>query len=123
MIATVSEVWPNTGRRDEYFALSLRLRPALEAIDGFISAQRFESETVPGKYLSFSVWRDQVALAKRRNPEEQRLIMAKGRNGVLRDYRIKVTQVLHEYGMTNRSNALLGEAPTVASDSLSVSPT
>jgi heme-degrading monooxygenase HmoA len=112
MLAVVSELWTNEGRKDEYFALSLELRPALEAIDGFISAERFESATEPGKYLSFSLWRDLSALAAWRNLEEHRLIMAKGRNGILRDYRIRVTQVLYEYGMTNRSNAPLANEPT-----------
>ena len=114
MIAVISEVWPNAGRRDEYFALSLELRPALEAIDGFIFAERFESATEPGKYLTLSLWRDAAALAEWRNLEEHRLIMAKGRSGVLRDYRIRVTQVLYEYGMANRTNAPLGDTPTVA---------
>lgn len=105
MIAVISELWPNAGRRDEYFALSKELRPALEAIDGFISAERFESAAEPGKYLSFSLWRDATSLAVWRNLEEHRLIMAKGRSGVLRDYRIRVTEVLYDYDMSNRSDA------------------
>ena len=111
MIAVVSELWPTVGRRDDYFALSLELRPALEAIDGFISAERFESAIEPGKYLSFSLWRDATALAEWRNLEEHRLIMVKGRTGVLRDYRIRVTQVLYDYSMENRTNAPLGDMP------------
>ena len=83
MLAVVAEVWPNAGRQGEYFALSLALRPALEAIDGFISAERFESTSEPGKYLSFSLWRDDAALAAWRNLEEHRLVMAKGRAGGL----------------------------------------
>ena len=103
MIAVISEVWPNAGRSEEYFALSKALRPSLEAIDGFISAERFESATEPGKYLSLSLWRDADALGEWRNLEEHRLVMAKGRDGVLRDYRIRVTQVIYDYGMSNRS--------------------
>jgi heme-degrading monooxygenase HmoA len=105
MLAVISELWPNAGRKDEYFALSQELRPALEAIDGFISAERFESAAEPGKYLSFSLWRDSAALSEWRNLEEHRLIMAKGRSGVLRDYRIRVTEVLYDYGMSARSEA------------------
>ncbi len=105
MLAVISEVWPNADRKDEYVALSLQLRPALEAINGFISSERFESTAEPGKYLSFSLWRDAEALKEWRNLEEHRLIMAKGRNGILRDYRIKVTQVLYDYGMSARSEA------------------
>lgn len=105
MIAVISELWPNAGREEEYFALSLALRPSLEAIDGFISAERFKSATEHGKYLSFSLWRDEGSLAEWRNLEEHRLIMAKGRNGVLRDYRIRVTHVLYDYSLAERTHA------------------
>ena len=30
MIAVISEVWPNVGRKEEYFALSVALRPPLK---------------------------------------------------------------------------------------------
>ena len=105
MLAIISEVWPNSDREAEYLALSLELRPALEAIDGFISSERFESAIEPGKYLSFSLWRDSDALKAWRNLVEHRLVMEKGRNGVLHDYRIKVTRVLYNCGMSARSEA------------------
>ena len=105
MIAVISELWPNAGCEEEYFALSLALRPSLEAIDGFISAERFKSATEAGKYLSFSLWRDEASLAEWRNLEEHRWIMAKGRSGVLRDYRIRVSRVLYDYGLTERAEA------------------
>jgi heme-degrading monooxygenase HmoA len=104
MIAVISELWPNAGKEDEYFALSLALRPSLEAIDGFISAERFKCATEPGKYLSFSLWRDEASLSEWRNLEEHRLIMAKGRNGVLRDYRIRVAHVLYDYSLIERTH-------------------
>ncbi len=49
--------------------------------------------------------RDEAALARWRNLEEHRLIMAKGRGGVLRDYRIRATSVLWDYSMENRTEA------------------
>src|SRR5262245_13354686 len=94
MIAVISEVWPYPDRRGDYDRLASELRPYLESIDGFISAERFESCTEPGKFLSLSVWRDEVALSAWRNLEEHRLIMAKGRDGILRDYHIRATKVL-----------------------------
>lgn len=105
MIAVISEVWPNPGRRDEYFALSEDLRTQLEAIDGFISAERFESSKDPGKYVSVSFWRDEVALAHWRNLEQHRVVMAKGRGGILRDYRIRVTKLLWDYSLSDREQA------------------
>ena len=107
MIAVISELWPHDHRRDDYFALSKALYPLLERVDGFISAERFESTAEKGKYLSFSLWRDEKALADWRNLEEHRLIMAKGRDGILRDYTIRVTEVKLAYSMTRRDGAPL----------------
>ncbi len=107
MIAVISEVWPHAERRADYFALSEKLRPLLEQIDGFISAERFESATEAGKYLSISLWRDESALAHWRDLEEHRLIMQCGRDGILRDYKIRVTTVSREYSMTARAGAPL----------------
>ena len=105
MIAVISEVWPYPDRRSDYFRLAEKLRPHLEAIDGFISSERFESQKDPGKYISLSFWRDEESLARWRNLEEHRLVMAEGRDGVLRDYRIRATKVLWDYSMNNREQA------------------
>jgi hypothetical protein len=55
MIAIIFEVWPTDGRRQEYLDLAASLRPLLAEIDGFISIERFESLTEPGKILSVSL--------------------------------------------------------------------
>jgi heme-degrading monooxygenase HmoA len=91
------------------FALSDELRPLLEKIDGFLSAERFESTADPGKFVSLSFWRDEGSLKAWRDLEQHRLVMAKGRGGVLRDYRIRVTRVAFEYSMNERANAPLGD--------------
>jgi heme-degrading monooxygenase HmoA len=105
MIAVISEVWPHPDRRGDYDELAAELRPHLEAVDGFISAERFESCTEPGKFLSLSVWRDEAALARWRNLEEHRRVMAEGRSRVLRDYRIRATNILWDYAFNDRTNA------------------
>lgn len=54
MIAVIFEVVPNTNRKQDYFDAANALRRHLEEIDGFISIERFESLTHPGKILSLS---------------------------------------------------------------------
>lgn len=61
MIAVIFEVWPHEGCRDDYLQLAANLRPLLAEIDGFISVERFQSITDPGKLLSLSIWRDEAA--------------------------------------------------------------
>jgi hypothetical protein len=54
MIAVIFEVWPESGKKQNYLDLAAALRPILERIDGFISIERFESLNEPGKILSLS---------------------------------------------------------------------
>jgi heme-degrading monooxygenase HmoA len=103
VIAVISEVWPYPDRRTDYFRLAEELRPHLEAIDGFISVERFESSAAPGKLVSLSFWRDEASLAEWRNLEEHRIVMERGRNGILHDYRIRVTKVLWDYSISDRA--------------------
>ena len=58
MIAVIFEVWPAEGRAAEYFDIAATLRGDLEKLDGFVSIERFESVTSPGKFVSLSFWRD-----------------------------------------------------------------
>ena len=51
MIAVIFEVWPAPGHKDDYLAIAASLRDELSQIDGFISVERFQSITEPGKAL------------------------------------------------------------------------
>jgi heme-degrading monooxygenase HmoA len=105
MIAVIFEVWPAEGRAEEYFALAAALRTELERMDGFISIERFQSLTAPGKYVSISFWRDEEALQRWRNLEDHRRAQAKGRGSIFTDYRLRVASVLRDYGMRERGQA------------------
>ena len=105
MIAIIFEVWPAEGRRQEYLELAAGLRPFLEKIDGFISIERFESLTEPGKMLSLSVFRDEAAVAQWRALETHRSAQARGRAGIFKNYRLRVAGVLRDYGMFEREQA------------------
>lgn len=102
MVAVIFEVWPAEGRRQEYLDLAAALRPQLEQIDGFISIERFESLSEPGKVLSLSFFRDEDAVARWRAVEEHRAAQAKGRASIFRDYRLRVAGVIRDYGKTDR---------------------
>lgn len=99
MIAIIFEVWPAEGKFDDYMDIAGKLRPMLQDVDGFISVERFESLTEPGKYLSLSFWRDEEAVAAWRRVEEHRAAQSAGRGGLFSDYRLRVAGVLRDYGM------------------------
>lgn len=105
MIAVIFEVVPAPGRKQDYLDLAASLRPALEKIDGFISIERFESLTNPGKILSLSIWRDEEAVKRWRQLEGHRVAQAKGRAGIFADYRLRVASIIRDYGMSEREQA------------------
>ena len=105
MIAVIFEVLPAPGRRQEYVDTAAALRATLEAMDGFISVERFESLSQPGKLLSLSFWRDEAAVLAWRNLEQHRAAQAAGRGGVFEDYRLRVAHVVRDYGLTEREEA------------------
>ena len=102
MIAVLFEVWPAEGERDTYLALAARLKADLSASDGFVSVERFESLTEPGKLLSLSFFRDEAAVAAWRNKPSHRATQARARAGVFDDYRLRVASVLRDYGKDAR---------------------
>ncbi|RZI40243.1 antibiotic biosynthesis monooxygenase [Herbaspirillum sp. HC18] len=107
MIAVIFEVFPRDGQRDAYLAIAASLRQRLESMDGFLSVERFESLSTPGKLLSLSFWRDEEAVRQWRTLEEHRQAQAAGRNGIFADYRLRIAEVVRDYGMRDRE-----EAPT-----------
>jgi heme-degrading monooxygenase HmoA len=105
VIAVIFEVRPAEGERQTYLDLAAALRPELDGIDGFVSVERFQSLTDPGKMLSLSFWRDEAAVAAWRNLPAHRATQAKGRGGVFADYRLRVAAVLRDYGLDDRAEA------------------
>lgn len=105
MIAVIFEIWPAEGLAAEYFDLAASLKGDLEAIDGFISVERFESLVTKGKYLSLSFWRDDVSVHAWRNLERHRRAQAQGRGELFADYRLRVASVVRDYGLQERGDA------------------
>ncbi|MEM7774115.1 MAG: antibiotic biosynthesis monooxygenase [Pseudomonadota bacterium] len=105
MIAVIFEVEPKDGRREAYLDIAADLRPLLEEIDGFISIERFESLTHPGKILSLSFFRDEAAIAAWRSLEKHRSAQQAGRNAIFENYRLRVASVIRDYGMFDRDQA------------------
>jgi|SRR5882724_5677343 len=107
MIAVIFEVIPHEEQKHAYFEIAATLHPELEKIEGFISVERFQSINDPGKILSLSFWNDEESIKQWRNIEMHRWAQSKGRNGIFRDYHLRIAVVSRDYGMFDRR-----EAPT-----------
>lgn len=105
MIAVIFEAEPHADHKQAYLDAAAVLRPHLDQLDGFISIERFESLVQPGKVLSLSYWRDEDVVRAWRNLDAHRHIQAKGRESIFADYRLRVAQVIRDYGLDDRAEA------------------
>ena len=105
MIAGIFEAMPTSGQKTSYLDIAASLRADLEAIDGFISVERYESLTTPGKLLSLSFFRDEAAIAEWRNRPKHRGAQTAGRDGVFSDYRVRIATVMRDYGLNDSAEA------------------
>lgn len=107
MIAVIFEVTPHPEHLKTYLDIATALKPELIEMDGFISIERYQSLTTPGKVVSLSFWRDEEAVAEWRNREAHRTAQTSGRAGILSDYRLRVAHVVRDYGLKDRDQAPL----------------
>ena len=105
MIAVIFEVIPNEGKKAEYLEIASQLRPELDKIDGFISIERFQSLNDPEKVLSLSFWKDEESIQQWRSLEMHRWAQSKGRDGIFKDYHLRIAEVKRDYGMFDRNEA------------------
>ncbi len=105
MIAVIFEVYPADGEKQHYLDIAAEIRPLVEQVEGFISIERFQSLTDPGKILSLSFFEDEDAIHRWRNLGSHRQAQAKGRSGIFDDYRLRIAHVIRDYGMFERDQA------------------
>ena len=105
MIAVLFEVEPEEGMTGPYLEMAAKMRALVETVPGFISVERFESITNPGKLLSLSFWENEAALENWRQMAEHRAAQTAGRNRMFKGYRLKVVSVMRDYGKHDRDDA------------------
>jgi heme-degrading monooxygenase HmoA len=106
MIAVIFEFTAAPEQREAYLDLAAMLNAEVKDFDGFLGIERFQSLSSPERYVSLSFWRDEEAVRKWRNVQKHREAQARGRGGIFSAYRLRVCQVIRDYGMGSR-----GEAP------------
>ena len=64
MIAVIFELEPAEGQENAYHNHAAALKDLVAEAEGFISVERFQSLTTPGKLLSLSFWENEAAVAQ-----------------------------------------------------------
>ena len=100
MIVVLFEFEPDPSFEGRYFELAGMLREHVEQIDGFISVERFRSTSDSGRFISVSTWRDLDAVKRWREHLEHAATQSEAKEqGIFRNYRIRVAQVVRDYGI------------------------
>ncbi|MFG1498351.1 antibiotic biosynthesis monooxygenase [Saccharospirillum sp. HFRX-1] len=105
MIAVIFEAIANEARQDDYLAAAEQLRAHLANQPGFISIERFQSLSKSTKLLSLSFWQDETAVRLWREQSDHRQAQQLGKTEIFADYRLRVAQVLRDYGRYDREQA------------------
>lgn len=108
MIAMIFEFWfdPNAPEiYEEYLDTSTELRTHLAEVDGFGGVERFESTSEPGKFVAIGFFADEGAVSEWRNRPEHRRVQALGRSRFFTNYRLRMAQVVRDYGPDDRDQA------------------
>ena len=96
MFAVIFTVQPKKERWNDYLDLAKYLKPKLEAVDGFIDNERFESKRTKGCLLSLSTWRDEKAVVRWRTQGEHHGVQTKGRFEIFEDYHLSVGEITRD---------------------------
>jgi heme-degrading monooxygenase HmoA len=96
MFVVIFEGQPKQERLNDYLDLATYLKPKLEAIDGFIDNERFESKRTKGRVLSLSTWRDEKAVVRWRTQAEHHGVQERGRFEIFDDYHTRVGEVVDD---------------------------
>lgn len=105
MIAVIFEAEPAVDHVQDYPDIASDIRPMPGDIDGFVSVERFQSLNDRRKLLSLSFFNNEEAVRQWRVLCQHRKAQSKGRDGVFVDYRLRVADVLRDYGLFDRNQA------------------
>ena len=103
MIVCIIEYGVRPGMEERLSQAFAGLVPEIEAVDGFISMDNFQSQTRPGVMLELSYWRDEHALHQWIDNAAHRGVMPLGRNEIFSWYRIYSTEVKRQIDWTPRA--------------------
>jgi len=105
MIAMIFEFTVEPEAYAAYLAESAQLRPHLAAIEGFISIERFESQTTSGRFVAIGYFEDEEAVTRWRNLPAHRRAQTLGRTRFFTGYRLVMADVLRDYSRESRATA------------------
>lgn len=90
---------------EEYLHASAEVRQHLGRIAGFHGVERFQSCSDAAKFVAIGYFEDEDAVRHWRNIPEHRKIQELGRTRLFADYRLRMAEVVRDYGPEHRAQA------------------
>ncbi|OIX98327.1 antibiotic biosynthesis monooxygenase [Pantoea sp. Ae16] len=97
MIAVLFEADALPEAQERYLQLASELKPLLSDLPGFISIERFQSLTTPGKILSLSWWEDEESVAGWKRNVMHQAAQKEAKQSIFSYYRIRVARIFRDY--------------------------
>lgn len=104
MIAVLFEADALPEAQERYLQLASELKPFLSDTPGFISIERFQSLTTPGKILSLSWWENEESVARWKRNVMHQAAQKEGKQSIFSFYRIRVARVFRDYSSDKEAN-------------------
>ncbi len=100
MVIVVFQFSTKPNMSDEYFKEVDLLNKELKNEKGFISAERYKSNTYKDSYVSISTWKDKKAVEKWHQNKKHQLSQNKGKAEIFKSFRIRVAEVYKDYSFS-----------------------
>jgi heme-degrading monooxygenase HmoA len=88
-----------------YLEESSRLRELLPDVDGFLGVERYSSEKEARHFVAIGFFTDETAVEGWRNTPAHRHAQAMGRSRFFAGYRLRMAEVIRDYGSDDRDQA------------------
>ena len=105
MIAIIFEVWPVRVVAMTISTSPPRSGPIWRRSTASSRSSGSSRSAEPGKLLSLSFFRDEAAVTAWRERSPHRGAQARGRGGLFDDYRLRVAEIVRDYGLDRRDEA------------------
>ncbi len=108
MIAMIFEFWFDPERpelHEEYLNEAEEIRRVVASSPGVRSVERFVSVTDPHRYVAVGTFDDETAVAAWRNHPAHRRVQGLGRSRLFAGYRLRMCEILRDYGPGERAEA------------------
>ena len=104
MLIVVFEFTLNKGVGDRYFELVGMMREEIQNQPGFISIERFRHLDDEDRVVSISTWESEDAIKEWKANLKHRMAQKEGKKLIFKSYRLRVANVIRDYGMTEKTS-------------------